>query len=365
VAFRNEWLEVCRRARILAGVGAVLCMAALFATAAVAPDEPGTDDVGVIEGADIHLSGPLRVDSVGGQIKTILRSGSDVRVRSGGARINLVEGGQIAICGPAHLSVLKSGGALTIALDSGVIHVRVDQTPPLTIYTPQIQAQPVAIGDDPREVLVGFETSGAICVKTYRGALRLEQQLSGQTALVPQGQEMIATDGQIEALADGAGHCTCELEIAKAPVPAAPAAGLATNAQAAGDDSKKGEVVEGAAASGAATSGAEQPTTKEQPTFTVLLPPLRYDATAKVQPEPDASLMVIVRQVRVRPALIFRGTVADAKPTAVATPAAPTSPPSPRPVPAVPPQAKAPPTAQPGVVDRMRSFFHSLWSKGE
>src|SRR5207245_6393642 len=60
------------------------------------------------------------------QVKTVLRSGGDVRVKSGTARIDLVEGGQISICGPAHLSVLKSGGSLTIALDTGTIHVHIE-----------------------------------------------------------------------------------------------------------------------------------------------------------------------------------------------------------------------------------------------
>jgi len=78
-----------------------------------------------------------------------------VRVKSGTARIDLVEGGQISICGPAHLSVLKSGGSLTIALDTGTIHVRIERELALTIYTPQIQAQTVAIGDGPRDALVG------------------------------------------------------------------------------------------------------------------------------------------------------------------------------------------------------------------
>src|SRR5580765_1435448 len=74
--------------------------AALFAAAAARPDDPGTDAVGIIDGESIAVSGPMRVEAVRGQVKTILRSGSDVRVKSGSARIDLVEGGWITACGP-------------------------------------------------------------------------------------------------------------------------------------------------------------------------------------------------------------------------------------------------------------------------
>src|SRR5260370_256796 len=108
------------------------------------------------------------------------------RFKSGIARIDLVEGGQINICGPAHLSVLKSGNSLTIALDTGTIHVPIEHGLAVNIYTPQIQAQTVAIGDGPRDALVGFDTSGAMCIRANRGAVRVEQQLTGQSILIPQ-----------------------------------------------------------------------------------------------------------------------------------------------------------------------------------
>ena len=179
---REHERELARRARFFGVVGAMLWVAVLVAVAA-ASDQPAGDAVGVIEGQDIAVTGPMSVEVVGGQVKTILRSGSDVRVKSGQARISLVEGGQISICGPAHFSVLKSGGSLTVALESGAIRARLEREPALTVYTAQIQAQSVAIGDDPREILVGFESPGMMCIRTYRGAMRLEQQLSGQSVM--------------------------------------------------------------------------------------------------------------------------------------------------------------------------------------
>src|SRR5229473_716157 len=160
---------ISRRTPLMAATGGI-AFAAILAAGAALPDEPAWDTVGVIEGEAIVVSGPMSVEVVHGQVKTILRSGSDVRVKSGIARIDLVEGGQISICGPAHLSVLKSGGSLTVALDTGTIHAHIEHQTALTVYTPQIQAQPVAIGDESQDVLVGFDTPAVMCVRALRGA---------------------------------------------------------------------------------------------------------------------------------------------------------------------------------------------------
>jgi hypothetical protein len=332
--------------------------AGIFAAAAATSDQRVGDAVGLIEGEDIAVTGPMSVEVFAGVAKTILRSGSDVRVKSGQARISLVEGGQISICGPAHLSILKAGGAVTVALESGAIHARLDREPAISVYTAQIQGQPVAIGDEPRDFLVGFESTGIMCVRTYRGAMRLEQQLSGQSVMVPQGVDVTLTNGQLEGMGNGAGHCKCELQIAKAP--AVPTVAPAVNvAPAPSKDTASSEVV---ANPGEAAAASEKPVQKTEPIYTVDMPPLRFDATAKIQPEPDARLMVIVRRVRVRPTLIFQGRV-EGEPVATASAAPPVAPPQARP-PAHP--AAAPATATPtqgSVVDRVRSFFHKLWSR--
>jgi hypothetical protein len=328
--------RLARRARLSAAVCGMVCAGLLVAAAA--PDQPAGDAVGLIEGQDIRVTGPMSVEVVDGQTKTILRSGSDVQVKSGQARISLQEGGQISICGPAHFSVLKSAGALTLALESGAIHARVDREPALTVYTAEIQAQTMAIGDDPRDVLVGFASPGMMCIHTYRGALRVEQQLSGRSVIVPQGVDVMLANGQIEEMRNGAGQCKCELQIAK--IPAAPAGGSE------------------AAANSNDTAGSEKPEAKEEPIYTVIMPPLEFDAKAKVQPEPDMQLMTIVRRVRVRPALVFQGRV-EGEPAA--TSAATTAPPKP-PVASAPAKKAAP--AEGSVVDRMRSFFRKLWTRG-
>src|SRR5260370_1416426 len=72
------------------GIVPVACMAVLWATVIAAAaerlDEPASDSVGIIDGEAISVTGPMSVEVLHGQAKTVLRSGSDVRVTSGTAR---------------------------------------------------------------------------------------------------------------------------------------------------------------------------------------------------------------------------------------------------------------------------------------
>jgi hypothetical protein len=341
-AFSNP-IACRRRAAVPAACVAILC-AALIAAAAARPDEPPPDSVGVIDGEAISVTGPMSVEVVHGQVKTVLRSGSDVRVKSGAARIDLVEGGQISICGPAHLSVLKSGGSLTIALDTGTIHVRIERDLALNIYTPQIQAQTVAIGDGSRDVLVGFDTSGAMCIRANRGAVRVEQQLTGQSILIPQAGDVLIQNGQLENLRNSAGHCACELQAAKATPPPQPEVGQLATAE---EARKKAPD----ARPNAPLTTVETLPTKEEPVYQVFMPPLIYDANAKVQPQIDPRMIVLVRRVRVRPTLIFQGRVEGVAVAAV-TPAPPSAA-------ANTPKPAAPASAS--FSDRVRNFVRKLW----
>lgn len=336
------------RRAILLLAGTVLSGATLRTVFAERPDEPPSDSVGVIDGEAISVTGPMSVDVVRGQVRTILRSGSHVRVKSGNARIDLVEGGQISICGPAHLSILKSGASMTVALESGTIHAYIEREPALTIYTAQIQGHTIAIGDGPQDVLVGFESPGALCLRANRGAVRLEQQFTGQSVIVPQAGDVLLLNGQFEDLRSSAGHCACELQAAKAaPAPQPEISRIAT-AEEVRENSfhAKAKVV---------SAPAEKPVAKEEPEYQVFMPPLVYDAKAKVQAEVDPRMILLVRRVRVRPTLIFQGRV-EGGTIAAALPA-----PAPAPSPNAP-KASAP--ANDSFVDRVRSFVHKLWSRG-
>jgi hypothetical protein len=325
-------MQAARRAASV-GVAGGLVLCAVLVVAASGPDNPPPpgEAVGSIDGKAIAVTGPMTVETVDGQLVTMLRSGSDIRVKSGSATIKLVEGGQIAICGPAHLSVLKSGNALTIALDTGTIHAHIEHEPNLTMYTPQIQAQPVAIGDSAKDTIVGFDSAGSMCIRSLRGALRLEQQLTGQNVLVPQGGDVFLANGQIDSVHTGAGErCICELKVVEAvktsmeisrlatteeihkepqprdirdvkprqpsPLDAGQPTAPVVEAQKAPQNIPKVEAIKPAAP-------------KEEPIYQVYVPPLIFDANAKVQPEIDPKMIVLVRHVRVRPTLIFQGKV--------------------------------------------------------
>ncbi len=342
-AFFNSF-AYARRAAFSAACVAILS-AALIAAAARS-DQPPPDSVGVIDGESISVTGPMSVEVIHGQTKTLLRSGSDVRVKSGTARIELTEGGQISICGPAHLSVLKSGGSLTIALDTGTIHVNVQRDFPLTIYTPQIQAQTVAIGDGPQDALVGFDSSGAMCIRANRGAVRVEQQLTGQSAIIPQAGDVFIFNGQLSNLRSSAGHCACDLQEAKAAPPPDPQVGQLATAE----EARK-QVSQPKPTSPSATP--ETLPNKEEPVFQVFMPPLIYDAKTKVQPEVDPRMIVLVRRVRVRPTLIFQGRVEGVSVAAVTPPPTPSAA-------ANTPKPPAPPATD-SLVDRVRNFVRKLW----
>ncbi|HEY2459785.1 MAG TPA: hypothetical protein VGI16_03220 [Candidatus Acidoferrum sp.] len=336
----------------------ILC-AAIFTRVTVLSDEPAADTVGVIEGDSISVQGPMSVEVVRGVVKTVLRSGSDIRVKSGQARIELVEGGHLAICGPAHLSVLKSGNSLTVALDSGTIHAQIDHGPALTVYTAQIQAKPMAIGDAPVDLLVGFDSPGAMCIRATAGAIRVEQQLAAQSVIVPQGGDIFLSNGQLDTLRSAAGRCACEMQMSKAaPAPPPEVSRLATpeearNMQA---ESKKSPAV------------AEKAPATEEPIYQVFMPPLSFDAKAKVQPDNyDPQLIALVRRVRVRPTLIFQGKVeGDPVAAKVTPPAVPATAAAQANKPVAPQPAPKPtaPSAQNSdtIANRVRAFFHRLFS---
>lgn len=318
-------------------------MASLCATRA---DNPPADAVGTIEGEAISVQGPMSVDTANGVVKTILRSGSDVQVRSGQAHIDLVEGGNITICGPSHFSVLKSGGALTIALDSGTIHAHIEGQLNLTVYTPLIQAHALSIGDAPEDVLVGLDASGTMCIRPSMGAVRVEQQLTGQSLLVPQNGDVSLVNGQLETMHPTAGKCRCELQLSAKPGEiSTQISGLATT------DELKQKAADPKPVDPPAKTA---PAQKEEPVYQVFMPPLHYDANSRVQQEYDPNLIVLVRRARVRPTLIFQGKV-EGDPVVAQASAPPAGP-------SMQKTDSAKKAADDSAWNRVRTFFHKLWS---
>jgi hypothetical protein len=335
------------RARRLLLAASMLASATLLVSAALS-DEPPSDAVGAIDGDAIAVTGPMSVDVVHGQVKTMLRSGSDVRVKTGQARIELVEGGSLTICGPAHFSVLKTGKSLTVALDTGTIRAQLDTGLAITVYTPQILARPIAIGSGPQDALVGLEANGSMCIRANSGAVRVEQQLTGQSLLVPQNGDISLTNGQLESLQNSSGHCVCDLQgTSRMSTVTSEVSNLAT-----AEDTKK-RAQENKPPVPAVAPTPAPPQEKSEPIYQVFMPPLSYDAKSKVESEYDPSLIVLVRRVRVRPTLVLQGRVEGEAVVAKAT--APTMVQAP----------KAPVTAKPSdpsTWERVRNYFHRLWS---
>jgi len=348
------------RRTVLLCAGVFLSVAVWRSAFAQRADQVPYDAVGVIEGDAIVVTGPVNMEMVHGQVKTMLRSGSDVRVKSGSAKIDLVDGGQIRICGPAHFSVLSSGNSLTVALEEGMVHAHIERGPALTIYTAQIQARTITIGEGAQDVVAGIESEGEMCLRANRGAIRVEQQLTGQSVIVPQLGDVQILNGQIEGMQSGAGHCACEIEDAKAaPEQPAPI------------------TLPAVAAAMAAPPAAENAPASDQPIYQVIMPPLVYDAKTKAHTALDPQVIVLVRKVRVRSTVIFRGRVVGEVVTqpAPAQPAAVTSEPlqsagaGTKTVSAAAKPAAGDAVARPAapannsLTDRVKSFVRKLWSR--
>src|SRR5260370_23107069 len=169
-----------------------------------------------------------------------------------------------------------------------------------------------AIGDGPRDALVGFDASGAMCIRAFHGAIRGQQQLSGQSLLIPQPGDIFLFNGQLDNLRSSAGHCACELQIAKATSPRLEVSELAT-----AEDARKQAAT---AKPNAQPETVDPPLAKEEPIYQVFMPPLVYAANATGQPEIHPQMIILVRRMRVRPTLIFQGRVERAAVAAVTQP---------------------------------------------
>jgi hypothetical protein len=280
----NRGSSACWRACTFAALG--LLLVALVWPVSAGPQSPAAPAavvVGRLYGADVGVEDAVSVESNYGMSTALLASGSKVTVRSGRAQIELMQGGAIAICGPARFTLLESNRAVTLALDYGKIRPQVDAQVPFTVYTPLIVATPVAIGTNPRDLTVGLDQQGAMCTLASRGAARIEQQLSGESVLVPQGGEIRLNGGQLGTMQSANGSCECELLVTRNTLQknlevSMPVPNPATRPQPA----------------------APPPAPRlEQPIYRVYMPPLTFDANDPEEPpDPDPAHILMVREVR-------------------------------------------------------------------
>ncbi len=298
------------RARFFAAIPA---LALVFVGAAATRAQTTRELVGRVEGHDFVVENSIGEPVPSGEQANVLSSGNRLVVRSGQARILLEGGGDILICGAAQLDLLKSQGSITIALNHGTLRVHVKKSDPVAVFTPLVLATTLAIGGGERDVAIGLEQSGQMCIRAISGAVRVGQQLSGESLLVPQFGGLTLSGAQINAVSASAPGCTCEADAARlAPAKVnitqqTPGANVAVaevlpqfNAQQIGTPIQQTSSV---------TDASVPPVVGESP-LSVLMPPLIFNASNPDEP-PDAALetVALARSVRIREDTVVHATV--------------------------------------------------------
>lgn len=201
---------------------------------------------------------------------------------------------------------------------------------------------------------LGLDQTGEMCVLTARGAMRVEPQFSDQSLIVPQGGTVSLSGGQVDSLQADVSSCSCDYPRARmeTPRPATPAS-PAPHAQPTPDI---GFLAPPTPPQPQKMDNPPPPAASEtQPVYTVLMPPLSFNAASpEPPPDPAPDTILLVRDVRMRPAVEFRGHVNPAPAEAVAAHAAPPPPPA----------VEDRPAEAPGLFDRVRNFFRKLTGKG-
>ena len=313
------------------------------------PQLPASAVLGQIIGDDISVIGPSSAVNDGGAQTIAFSNGSVIVVHSGKARVDFSGGGALDVCGPAKFTILSSGEALTVALSFGRVHLRFDATRPITIYTPMILATPVSISEQPRNATVGLTTTGAMCVLATHGAVRLQNQLSGESVIVPQPGEVLLQGASFGNLPPAAGQCRCDFDesVAKnansAPPPSASSASKATLlnrssppsvqdfqvprrvTQATAAPSLSGPSQTQTASSQKSAESELAPiatprqriappsaeTATSQPALKITLPPIGYDVKSGIPATEPLSVatLILAKETVVQPEWIFHGTV--------------------------------------------------------
>jgi hypothetical protein len=285
----------------------------------------------------------------------------------------LLAGGEIEICGPAKFTVLQSSGAITLALNFGRVRVLLPAATALRIFTPTVVATPLEIRGTRRDVTIGLDLSDSLCVLATSGALRLEQQFTGEILDVPQSGEFFLAAGKLNPVAGMPGSCRCEeLQARAAPVPAipdvlvapkpepAPSQPVAPAAQAdpvpaAAEAAPEPVVTLGVLANAneahpvtpAQNREAPDPPAVSIPEYKIVMPPLTYSANSpEPPPDPTPDLIMLVRVARAEPQWQFTGHVGTPHLEEVAQRA--------------PASAEAQPTPAPKVEKKKRGFWARL-----
>jgi hypothetical protein len=304
--------------------------------------------IGRVEGNDVSVDNGTTGDSSPAAATpgapSFVFNGSVLTVHDGKARLRLVAGGQVDICGPAKFTLLQSGPSITLALNFGRVHLQLPASTPLRIFTPTMIATPLDIGGASRDIIAGLDMNDSLCVVATSGAIRLEQQFTGAGLIVPQSGEFFLSAGNLVPVAGTPGSCECTpMHVQSLPPPQIPVMGVTSR-----DQLNVQQYPSEAAPTSAATpappvetaakepapepnvqlrilAGANEthptlPAPKEAappppvvsvPEYKIILPPLVYSASSLPSPPQDPAIeaVLLVRTVHVEPDYQFTGHV--------------------------------------------------------
>ena len=319
---------------------AALLAFALFGAARLQSQSTQLKSVGQVEGRDISVQGP---SAPGGEenptIPSILvGNGSVVIVHAGPARLTLLSGGVVDICGPAKFTLLEAGGSVTLAVELGRLHIKLPATATLRLYTPTIVATPLEISGGSRDITVGLDQQDSLCVLATSGAIQLEHQFSGEKLIVPQSGEFFLNAGKLLPVVGKPGSCQCaamplrqllpeatqpeehaaNVAPLTAPVPPPPANQPAAGADVAAPPSN---VEYSVLAHPNDAHPVKPPEEKKSeppaaappasaPVYTVVAPPLTFSAGSPIPPpDPPIDTYLLVREAQVQPTWEYKGHV--------------------------------------------------------
>jgi hypothetical protein len=323
--------------RVCALVAALLFFLGVSAGTARAQDVAPAGAVARVEGADISVeggAGAVAPPSAAGA-PSLVFNGSIVTVHTGKAKLTFAAGGAVDICGPAKITVLQSAGSITLALSIGRLHLALPAGAPVRIFTPTIIATPIDISGAERDITLGLDLNDSLCVRATSGALRLEQQFTGEGLIVPQAGDFLIPSDKLVPTAGVAGNCDCTaMHAQSAPPPNIPLMGVTSSSQLNVPEAAPADAAEAKKAAAADPNVSLRVLAKEDevhplpqpdknvaatpppppptamPIYKIVMPPLGFSASSPSPPEdPSLDAVLLVRTVHVEPEYEFTGHV--------------------------------------------------------
>ncbi|MGH9480575.1 MAG: hypothetical protein ACRD1L_00655 [Terriglobales bacterium] len=184
------------------------------------PQPQARAPLATLTGDAVRISGgPVELDAAG-QVR--VTDGATLDLAGVSARLSLLRGGSIQLCGPARMSVAAGGSqALLISLEQGSLALRYASPVADSLLTPDYRITTVVPPDQLATVSasVGIAASGALCVLNRGSALTVERLFDGAHQSVINGQAFLfGPAGPPQAVAS----CPC-VAASPGPVPMPPA----------------------------------------------------------------------------------------------------------------------------------------------